>query len=256
VRATVAKRDNVFGEDNVRVYLDTFNDSAAHTSSSSTRSAFRPTAYAPKAGARLQRRHRDGVEGRADADGYVVEVAIPFKSLRYEAGKGKQWGMHLWRNIERFNDEQDSWMPISRDSSGTLNQAGHITGLEGISTERTLELIPSLTVSETGTARPVHDSTGPRADGRAPEPIPTDNGRFVNSPVGFDPGLTAKFGITPDVDARPRRQPRLRAGRGRRDRQHGQPALPDLLRGEAPLLPRRQRHLPHADSRRPHAHHR
>ena len=41
-------------------------------------------------------------------------------------------------------------MPISRDESGLLNQAGHITGLEGISTERTLELIPSLTVSETG----------------------------------------------------------------------------------------------------------
>src|SRR5213075_139805 len=26
VRATVAKRDNVFGEDNVRIFLDTFND--------------------------------------------------------------------------------------------------------------------------------------------------------------------------------------------------------------------------------------
>jgi len=26
VRATIAKRDNVFGEDNVRIFLDTFND--------------------------------------------------------------------------------------------------------------------------------------------------------------------------------------------------------------------------------------
>ena len=39
---------------------------------------------------------------------------------------------------------------ISRDKSGTLNQEGHLTGLEGISTERTLEIIPTFTLSETG----------------------------------------------------------------------------------------------------------
>src|SRR6185295_14087219 len=83
-------------------------------------------------------------------DGYTVEIAIPFKSLRYEAGKGKLWGAHFFRRIKRFNDELDSWMPVSRDKSGRLNQAGRLTGLEDISAERTLELIPSLTLSETG----------------------------------------------------------------------------------------------------------
>ena len=54
------------------------------------------------------------------SDGWTLEVAIPFKSLRYEAGKGKLWGIHVWRNIDRFNDEIDSWMPISRDISSQL----------------------------------------------------------------------------------------------------------------------------------------
>jgi len=89
-------------------------------------------------------------KGMVTSDGFTVEVAVPFKSLRYEAGKGKLWGVHILRFVKHANGETDSWMPISKDDSGFLSQAGHITGLEGISTERTLELIPSLTLSETG----------------------------------------------------------------------------------------------------------
>src|SRR2546423_13823996 len=72
-------------------------------------------------------------------------------------------------------------MPISRDLNGLLNQAGHITGLEGISAERPLELIPSLTVSETGKLLSHFD------------PIPNDPGRMVNQPMKLDLGLTAKY---------------------------------------------------------------
>ena len=151
VRGTVAKRDAVFDEDNVRVFLDTFNDQ---------RKAY-VLGWNPLG---IQ---QDGImtegngtdfsvdivmesKGQLTADGWVVEVAIPFKSLRYEAGKGKLWGIEVWRNIDRFNDEIDSWTPISRDISSQLSQEGHLTGLEGISTERTLEIIPSITLSETG----------------------------------------------------------------------------------------------------------
>jgi hypothetical protein len=200
VRATVAKRDNVFGEDNVRIFLDTFNDQRrAYVL------GFNPLGI-----------QQDGImtegqgtdfsvdivmesKGLVTDDGYTVEVAIPFKSLRYEAGKGKQWGIHVWRNIDRMNDELDSWMPMARDASGTLNQAGHITGLENISTERTIEIIPSMTVSETGSRVP-SILAGQRAMMRAQGiAVPTDNGRFVSSPIGFDPGLTAKFSINPNT---------------------------------------------------------
>ncbi len=194
VRASVARRDNVFGEDNVRIYLDTFNDQRkAYVL------GFNPLGV-----------QQDGImtegqgtdfsvdivmesKGVITEDGWIVEVAVPFKSLRYEAGKGKVWGLHIWRNIDRFNDELDSWMPISREKSGTLNQAGHITGLEEISTERTLELIPSLTVSETGK----HVRQVSRADARTRNFA--DAGHFVNQPVALDPGLTVKWGITPTV---------------------------------------------------------
>ncbi|HEX8499514.1 MAG TPA: DUF5916 domain-containing protein [Pyrinomonadaceae bacterium] len=200
VRATIPKRDNVFGEDNVRVFLDTFNDQ---------RRAY-VLAFNPL-GIQADGIHTEGQgldtsvdivmdsKGALTSDGYVVEVAVPFKSLRYEAGKGKQWGIHIWRNIDRNNDELDSWMPMARDASGTLNQAGHITGLEGISTERTLEFIPSITVSENGVSVPVFLSGGRALMAAQGIPVPADPGRFVNRPVGFDPGLTAKFGINPNT---------------------------------------------------------
>ena len=83
-----------------------------------------------------------GRKGQLAETGYVVEVSIPFWSLRYEAGKGVLWGVQFQRVIKRFNDETDSWMPLSRDRTGFLNQTGRLTGLEGISTGRPIEIIP------------------------------------------------------------------------------------------------------------------
>ncbi len=194
VRATVAKRDQIWEDDRVGVYLDTFND--------------RRRAYAlffnplgvQADGVLTEGRGEDysidivmESKGVVTDEGYTVEVAIPFKSLRYEAGKGKLWGAHFIRQIKRLNNEVNSWMPISRDKSGRLNQTGHLTGLEDISTERTLELIPSLALSETG--RRV------RALPLAPPDVPTplDPGRLVNQPVQLDPGLTMKFSLTPAI---------------------------------------------------------
>ena len=199
VRATVPKRDQIFDDDFVGVFLDTFNDQ---------RKAYAlfwnphgVQADGIKTGDGNEDYSPDIVmdsKGSLTSDGYVVEVAIPFKSLRYEAGKGKQWGIQILRRIQRFNRELNSWMPLSRDVSGILNQAGHITGLEGISTERTLELIPSLTLSQTGRRvrafPPQPAGSGVRGAGDV-----VDTGRFINPPVEADIGLTAKYSLTPTI---------------------------------------------------------
>jgi Domain of unknown function (DUF5916)/Carbohydrate family 9 binding domain-like len=195
VRATVAKRDAISADDNVTVYLDTYNDK---------RKAY-ILAFNPL-GVQADGIFTEGIgedysfdlvmesKGVVTDDGYTVEVAIPFKSLRYAAGTDKLWGVHFFREIKRFNGEIDSWMPISRDISGTLNQEGHLKTPEGISSARTLELIPSLTLSETG-----------KRVAKIPPAILDNNpglldpGRVVNQPLSFDPGLNVKYGITPTV---------------------------------------------------------
>lgn len=193
VRATIPKRDQVFDDDWIGVWLDTFNDGRR-----AYELIFNPL------GVQADAVFTEGVnedfsidivmesKGAVTSDGYVVEVAIPFKSLRYEAGKDKLWGIHFIRTIKRFNNEQSSWMPLSRDNSSLLGQEGHVTGLEGISTERTLEIIPSLTISEQGKRISTTPFGGSLRTGAPPD-------RFLNEPLGFDPGVSAKFTITPQV---------------------------------------------------------
>ncbi len=184
IRSTVAKRDNIFQDDHVGFFLDTFNDQRK-----AFEIFFNPLGIQGD-GILTEGRGEDfsvdlllDSKGTIGDNGYFVEIAIPFKSLRYEAGKGKLWGAHFFRRIQRFERELDSWMPFTRGVSGNMNQAGHLTGLEGISVEKTIELIPSLTVSESG--KFVRSFTPPIG---APDP-----GRIVNEPVTLDPGLTAKF---------------------------------------------------------------
>ena len=195
VRYAVSKRDAMFDDDWVGVTLDTFNDQRkAYTL------LFNPLGIQADAILTEGRGEDFSVDlvmeskGLVSDAGYVVEVAIPFKSLRYEAGKGKLWGFNAVRSVKRHNDERSSWMPRDRNRASTLSQNGHITGLEGISTERTIEIIPSLTVSETG--RRVR-SVPPSVLRSTPGLV--DPGRFVNEPVALDPGLTAKIGLTPTV---------------------------------------------------------
>jgi hypothetical protein len=198
VRATVPKRDQIFDDDNVKVYLDTFNDQRK-----AYEFMFNP--YGVQADAIFTNNSNGNDEdfsvdivmeskGLVDDKGYTVEVAIPFKSIRYVAGKDKLWGVNFYRRIQRFDREADSWMPISRDQSSLLAQFGHITGLEDISTERTFEVIPSVTLSESAKLVPTLPLAATLNDPRLRDP-----GRMVNQPVKSDLGVSLKFGITPTI---------------------------------------------------------
>src|SRR5690242_7193347 len=174
VRATVAKRDNIFQDDYVGFFLDTFNDKRK-----AFEVFFNPLGIQGD-GIITEGRGEDfsidllmESKGLVHESGFNVEIAIPFKSLRFEAGKGKLWGAHFFRRIKRFQNELDSWMPFSRSIDSNLAQEGHLTGLEGISVERTLDLIPGLTVTQHSrfvpAVAPGHRSLAP--------------GRIVSGPV-------------------------------------------------------------------------
>ena len=187
VRATVARRDNIFNDDYVLVYIDTFNDQ---------RQAY--VIFFNPLGIQADGTYTEGrgedysvdlvmeSKGVLTEDGFTIEAASPFKSLRYEAGKDKKWGLHIFRRVKYKNNEYNSWMPDNRSINGTLNQAGLITGLDGIETTRQLEINPSFTVSESGRRTRFTFDGNPA-------------GRFVNDGIKGDFGLTAKFGLTPTI---------------------------------------------------------
>jgi hypothetical protein len=187
VRATVARRDNIFNDDYVLVHLDTFNDQ---------RQAY--LLFFNPLGIQADGTYTEGrgedysldivmeSKGVLTEDGFTIEVAIPFKSLRYEAGKNKQWGLHINRRVKYNNNEYNSWMPSDRSVSGWLNKAGRITGLEGIETTRQLEINPSFTLSEAGRRTRFTFNNDPA-------------GRYVNDGLKAEPGATVKFSLTPTV---------------------------------------------------------
>lgn len=185
IRATVASRDNVYGEDNVRMWIDTYDDQRrAYVVGFNPLGIQQDGIYTEGQGADFSVDIVMESKGAIHDWGWAVEVKIPFKSIRYKAGKGARWGFNVARNIDRFNDEFDQWMPDDRDVSGFLIKNGRITGLDEIKYERTLEIVPSVTVSETGERVAANQFA---------------DGRFVNHPVKKDIGVNLKYTISPNV---------------------------------------------------------
>jgi Domain of unknown function (DUF5916) len=79
--------------------------------------------------------------GRLTSRGYVVWMAIPFRSLRFHPRTGELWGVTFMRYIARKN-EVDYWPYVSSRISGTLNQEGTMSGLEDISPSHNMQFIP------------------------------------------------------------------------------------------------------------------
>jgi hypothetical protein len=78
---------------------------------------------------------------RVTRDGYVILVAIPFRSLRFQGSSRGGWGVTLMRYLAR-NDEMDYWPRVSSRISGLLNQEATVTGLENIAPSRNMQFIP------------------------------------------------------------------------------------------------------------------
>lgn len=91
--------------------------------------------------------------GIRTGDGYVVEVEIPFESLRYQSADVQDWGINVIRRIQHSGREL-TWTPASRDRASFLGQSGTLAGLEGLDRGLVLDLNPVTTVALDGTREP------------------------------------------------------------------------------------------------------
>ena len=65
------------------------------------------------------------------ADGWTVEMAIPFKDLSFDPAK-PDWVIEFTREIRHLN-ERDRWSSISAATLGTdISRSGTLTGITGI----------------------------------------------------------------------------------------------------------------------------
>ena len=96
------------------------------------------------------------VKTRRVDDGWVVEMAIPFKTLRYDLTAAPNWGINFARHIRRKN-EVDFWAPVPRAFSlSRVSLAGELTGITHDGASRDLRIKPytaARSVRETGGAQ-------------------------------------------------------------------------------------------------------
>ncbi|PYX47877.1 MAG: hypothetical protein DMG79_13090 [Acidobacteria bacterium] len=149
VRARMSRREDIFDDDQVEVILDTFHDRRRAYAFQTTPLGVQWDAIWTEASREEQTAgHFDtsfdtvwDSRGKVTANGFVVEMSIPFKSLRFPAAKQQEWGIILYRGIVR-KTEDSFWPHVSYKIEGRLGQAATLYGLEGISPGHSIELIP------------------------------------------------------------------------------------------------------------------
>jgi hypothetical protein len=82
---------------------------------------------------------------RRDDDGWTVEMAIPFRSLRYHGSGPQVWGINIRRNV-RWKNELSYLSPVPRQYGARgilrMSQAATLVGLEAPPTAVNLDLKP------------------------------------------------------------------------------------------------------------------
>ncbi len=112
-----------------------------------------------------------------DSLGWTAEFRIPLSQLRYADAPSHTFGFGVWRDIERYR-ERVSWPAFLRNEQGFMSQMGRLSGIEGISSGRPLELTPYAVTKNVMRATP--------------------GGSFERAQE-ISAGGDLKFGITPNV---------------------------------------------------------
>jgi len=105
-------------------------------------------------------------------DGWVVEMRIPYFSLRFAKKDFQSWGVNFQRYVRRSN-ESSYWNKINPNENGFVNQFGLLQNLENLTPPLRLSFLPYVT-------------SGYRT-------TPTSNGRF--NEFLRNGGMDVKYGV-------------------------------------------------------------
>ena len=148
IKASVSARDTITQDDWVCLNLDTFNDQQSLYA-----------LYVNPLGIQGDSRFEGGVEdytidvvwfsaGRIDAEGYAIEVRIPFKSIRYRQREPVEMGIIFERNISRLSES--GTYPALAPERGfdflTQTRPLHFTDIKHYTL---LEILPAFTYGRT-----------------------------------------------------------------------------------------------------------
>ena len=192
IQAQMERRDRGEQSEHVLVALDTFLD--------------RRTAYVfgvTASGVRLDRFHPQDDEAtfdegfdpvwqartQVDEQGWTAELWIPFSQLRFNPGAEQVWGLNVRRFTPTLNEE-DYWAPVPRTVTAWASRFGKLEGLEGLTSNRRVEVVPYVAAFSTltGNSDPLN---------------PFDRGGNLRSQVGADLKIGVGSNLTLDATFNP-----------------------------------------------------
>ena len=142
-QARISQREDINDDDQIGIYIDTVGDG---------RSGY--IFYINALGIQQDIRYSNGdwfsdwdtvyfSQGTVTEDGYVLEVAIPFRSLRYPAAETPNWKLMFTRKIPRVGAKY-GWPEMARRHPRPFVQARPMVGLEVPNRGAGLSIQPSL----------------------------------------------------------------------------------------------------------------
>ena len=168
------KKDyNTDGSDGFRIILDTFHDERNGYQFATNPAGAKWDAQMSNEG-RETNANWDGiwdVATRITETGWIAEIRIPFRTLKFNSADAQTWGMNFERKVRRLN-EDSFWSPIPRIYDITrVSLAGTVDGLRGLRPGKNIRVKPYALSSSNTVGR-----------------LGTDG--------DFDAGLDVKYGVT------------------------------------------------------------
>ncbi len=117
------------------------------------------------------------------ADGFSVEMRIPFRTLRFSGAAVQDWGIGLGF-FSGMKKQYDKWPAMSTDRGTVFAQLGVMRGISGVRPSKNLDVIPTLMTGYGGA-----DADG---DFAWDDPVLMR----ARDPGLFDLGLDVRYGIT------------------------------------------------------------
>ena len=156
VNATLADRDRIGGDDQVQIFLDTFNDRRRALVFSVNPLGVQADGVWSEGSTNADGTALDASpdfvfesRGRITGSGYEVEIRIPFKSIRYQAAGEQTWGINILRRVQHSGHQQ-TWTAARLGNASFLAQSGTLEGLAGLERGLVLDLTPVVTARVDG----------------------------------------------------------------------------------------------------------
>ncbi len=183
LRANLTDRDKMYSDDFVGILIDTYNDHKQAYELFMNPYGIQGDGIWTKQGEEMNFDMLYDSEAKIYKDKWIVEAAIPFKSLRFPEKEEQQWGVHIIRTRPRESRTQFSWAKVSRDNSEFMGQAGILKGLNKLKKGKQLELLPYVIGSQFGYRDDPYD----------------EKSVFTNEKLKGDLGIGIKYGFTSNL---------------------------------------------------------